>query len=163
MRVHFRRGRPAGGMRGRSRGVCPHQRQQTIALIDRLAARGIYTLFLSTNQVFSGERPHVPADAPVSPVSEYGRQKAEAERVLRSRMANGAPIGVLRLAKVVSPGMALVTNWRQELTARTFNPGLQRHDDGAHPGRDGRYRHLPHDGGSAAGRCPTYGATRRRL
>src|ERR1700722_2207422 len=45
---------------------------QTIALVDLLAARGIYTLFLSTNQVFSGDKAHELADSPVAPVSEYG-------------------------------------------------------------------------------------------
>ncbi len=90
---------------------------QTISLVDRLAAKGVYTLFLSTNQVFSGDCSHVPADAPISPVSEYGRQKAETERMLSARMAGGAPIGLLRLAKVVSPDMALVHRWKQELAA----------------------------------------------
>jgi dTDP-4-dehydrorhamnose reductase len=90
---------------------------QTIALVDLLAARDIYTLFLSTNQVFNGDQPHVPAETPTAPVSEYGRQKAETERMLRVRMASGAPIGVLRLAKVVSPGMALVATWKRELAA----------------------------------------------
>lgn len=91
---------------------------QTVALVDHLTARGIYTLFLSTNQVFSGDKPQVPADAALAPVSEYGRQKAETERQLQARMSGGAPIGVLRLAKVVSPGMALMTSWKQELAAR---------------------------------------------
>ncbi|MBR1282944.1 sugar nucleotide-binding protein [Bradyrhizobium sp. AUGA SZCCT0177] len=86
-----------------------------MALIDLLVARRIYTLFLSTNQVFDGGTPHVAADAPMSPVSEYGRQKAETESLLHKRVADGAPIGVLRLAKVVSPGMALLSTWTQEL------------------------------------------------
>lgn len=90
---------------------------QTLALVDLLTHRGIYTLFLSTNQVFDGERAAMPADAPLSPQSEYGRQKAEAEHGLRARMAEGAPIGILRLAKVVSPGMTLLTGWRTELAA----------------------------------------------
>jgi dTDP-4-dehydrorhamnose reductase len=90
---------------------------RTIALVDLLAARKIYTLFLSTNQVFDGNRPHVPADAPAAPVSEYGRQKAATEQLLRMRMADGAPIGILRLAKVVSPGMPLLAAWRKELEA----------------------------------------------
>ncbi len=90
---------------------------QTLALVDLLMARGVYTLFLSTNQVFNGDEPQVPAEAPTSPVSEYGRQKAETEGALRARMASGAPIGVLRLAKVVSPGMALISTWTQELAA----------------------------------------------
>jgi dTDP-4-dehydrorhamnose reductase len=91
--------------------------ERTLALVDRLTAAGIYTLFLSTNQVFNGDQPHMPAEAPTSPVSEYGRQKAETERALRARVAGGAPIGMLRLAKVVSPGMALVDTWRRELIA----------------------------------------------
>ena len=91
--------------------------ERTIALIDLLAARDVYTLFLSTNQVFNGDEPNVPADTPASPVSEYGRQKAETERVLLSRITSGAPIGVLRLAKVVSPGMPLLAGWTQELAA----------------------------------------------
>lgn len=84
---------------------------QTLALIDRLLARDIHVMFLSTNQVFDGSRAHLPADAPHSPVSEYGRQKARAEAELMQRMQDGAPIAVLRLAKVVSPGMALVRDW----------------------------------------------------
>ena len=90
---------------------------QTIALVDRLVQRGIYTLFLSSNQVFSGDAPHVGAAAPLSPVSEYGRQKAKAEQLLHARMAAGAPVGVLRLSKVVSPGMKLVADWKKELAA----------------------------------------------
>jgi len=91
--------------------------KRTIALVDLLEARGVYTLFLSTNQVFNGGEPHMPAEAPTSPVSEYGRQKAQTERALRARIADGTPIGVLRLAKVVSPGMALASKWTQELAA----------------------------------------------
>src|SRR5882757_563608 len=91
--------------------------KQTVALADMLLAKRIYTLFLSTNQVFDGDSPHVRPDAPVSPVSEYGRQKAHAERLLQTRMSNGAPVGILRLAKVVSPGMSLLTTWKHELSA----------------------------------------------
>jgi dTDP-4-dehydrorhamnose reductase len=91
--------------------------ERTIALVDRLTARGIYALFLSTNQVFDGILPHVPADAPLSPVSAYGRQKATTEAALRQRMDGGAPIGILRLAKVVSRGMALVEGWKRDLVA----------------------------------------------
>jgi dTDP-4-dehydrorhamnose reductase len=91
--------------------------ERTITLMDLLVGRGIYTLFLSTNQVFNGDSPHVPAEAPISPISEYGRQKAEAEQMLRMRIADGAPIGVLRLAKVVSPGMTLLSTWTRELAS----------------------------------------------
>jgi dTDP-4-dehydrorhamnose reductase len=90
---------------------------QTIALCERLIARGVYLLFLSTNQVFDGSTPHVPADAPPAPVSEYGRQKARTEAVLRAHIARGAPVAILRLAKVVSPDMALVRDWLAALSA----------------------------------------------
>ena len=84
---------------------------QTLVLVDRLLARGAYVLFLSTNQVFDGLTPHVAPDGPPSPVSEYGRQKARAEAALRAHMDKGAPVAILRLAKVVSPGMALIRGW----------------------------------------------------
>ena len=90
---------------------------QTQALIERLFARDAYVLFLSTNQVFDGNTPHVAPDAPTSPVSEYGRQKARAEALLRQLMERGAPVGILRLAKVTSPNMALLHGWLDALSA----------------------------------------------
>jgi dTDP-4-dehydrorhamnose reductase len=98
---------------------------QTLTLIDKLLARGIYVLFLSTNQVFDGRVPHVPADAPHSPVSEYGHQKARTEAALQRLIAAGVPVAILRLAKVVSDSMALIDGWIVELAAgrpiRAFN------------------------------------------
>lgn len=90
---------------------------QTLALAERLIARGIYVLFLSTNQVFDGRTPNVSADAPTAPVSEYGRQKARTEAALRAHMARGAPVGILRLAKVVSPQSPILQEWRCALAA----------------------------------------------
>jgi len=90
---------------------------QTLALVERLTARNVYVLFLSTNQVFDGSIAHVCADAPASPVSEYGRQKARAEAALRERMLAGAPIGILRLAKVVSESVPLLHGWVRALSA----------------------------------------------
>src|SRR5712691_2273340 len=84
---------------------------QTIALIERLLQRGIYVLFLSTNLVFDGSRPCVPADAPTSPVSEYGKQKARAEAALDAHAQRGAPIAILRLAKVLSSETTLFRGW----------------------------------------------------
>jgi len=89
---------------------------QTLALIERLTARGIHVLFLSTNQVFDGCTPNLAADAPYSPVSEYGRQKAFVETVLRAQMAHGALIAILRLAKVVSVHMPLFAGWIRDLS-----------------------------------------------
>ena len=69
----------------------------TLRLIDRLLARGIYVVYLSTNQVFDGSMPNVPPDAPVNPISEY------------------APLSILRLAKVISPQMQLLKGWVETL------------------------------------------------
>ena len=89
----------------------------TVELVERLVAREVYVLFLSTNQVFDGGRPQVPAAAPLGPVSEYGRQKARTEIKLHAMMAAGAPVGILRLAKIVAPGMALLRQWQEALAA----------------------------------------------
>jgi dTDP-4-dehydrorhamnose reductase len=91
---------------------------RTIALVDKLAARDVPVLFLSTDKVFDGSHPQVPADTPTNPVSEYGRQKAATEAALRDRVA-GARIATLRLAKVVSPGMPLLRQWIAALKSDT--------------------------------------------
>ena len=90
---------------------------QTIALVERLLDHGVHVVFLSTNQVFDGETPHVAAEKQMHPVSEYGRQKARTEKVLQAHIAAGAPVAVLRLAKVVSPNMALIQDWITALKA----------------------------------------------
>jgi dTDP-4-dehydrorhamnose reductase len=88
-----------------------------VALADKLLAQGIPVLFLSTDKVFDGRRPQVPAETPPCPVSEYGRQKAAAEAALGERRRAGAPVAILRLAKVVSPGMELLRQWIASLRA----------------------------------------------
>ncbi|MGE4167832.1 MAG: WbuC family cupin fold metalloprotein [Xanthobacteraceae bacterium] len=85
--------------------------EQTLRLIDRLTASGIYVLFLSSNQVFDGQSVAVAPTASPRPVSEYGRQKAATERAIFERMAKGAPLGILRLSKVISPNFPLIQDW----------------------------------------------------
>src|ERR1700680_4317341 len=98
---------------------------QTLALAEKCLARGIAVLFLSTNQVFDGRTPHERAEAPHSPVSEYGRQKARAETALLGQMESRAPVAILRRGKVVSATMPLIGGWIKGLTAakpiRVFN------------------------------------------
>jgi dTDP-4-dehydrorhamnose reductase len=98
---------------------------QTLALAEQFLARGIAVLFLSTNQVFDGRTPYQRAEAPHSPISEYGRQKARAEAALLRQMENGAPVAILRLAKVMSDTMPLIGGWIRDLSAakpiRVFN------------------------------------------
>lgn len=85
---------------------------QTTRLVTRLAQRGIYTLFLSSNQVFNGEQPLIGPRAPLCPVSEYGRQKAAAEgQLMAAAAAEGAGWGVLRLSRVLGPATPTIANW----------------------------------------------------
>jgi dTDP-4-dehydrorhamnose reductase len=88
----------------------------TLRLIDRLLARGIYVVYLSTNQVFDGSMPNVPPDAAANPISEYGKQKAQTETELKALMKQGARLSILRLAKVISPHMPLIKQWVETLT-----------------------------------------------
>lgn len=89
----------------------------TLALVEHLAALGVYVLFLSSNQVFDGTRPHVPADAPTCPVSEYGRQKARTENGIGACTRRGSGASILRVAKVISPTMPLLRQWVDALAA----------------------------------------------
>lgn len=91
---------------------------QTLELVDLLVRREIFVVFLSTNQVFDGSRAHIPPGTPHSPVSEYGRQKAAAERRLMREIDNAAPVAILRLTKVVARNMPLIEQWRTSLRAR---------------------------------------------
>ncbi len=84
---------------------------QTLALIDRLTASGMFAIFLSSNQVFDGTSPHMPPDAPAKPVSEYGRQKAATETAIKERMARGAPLAIFRVSKTISSEMKLIRGW----------------------------------------------------
>lgn len=87
-----------------------------VAFAEWLMKRGVPVVFLSTNQVFDGHRPRQRADAPVSPRNVYGRQKAEAEAgILAAATRNGGHAAVLRLTKVIHPGMPLFDGWMADL------------------------------------------------
>jgi len=90
---------------------------QIVSLAEKLLRQGIPVLFLSSNQVFDGSIPFVPPNAPLCPVSEYGRQKARTEEALARHIEAGAPVAILRFAKIVSPGMPLLCQWVSALAA----------------------------------------------
>lgn len=86
-------------------------------LAEALMARGTHVILLSTNQVFDGTLPHPRPDTPPSPVTAYGRSKAAAEgriTALKPHADHPHP-AVLRLSKVVEPGMPLLANWAHQL------------------------------------------------
>jgi len=84
----------------------------TIALAKKLANNGTFVVFPSTNLVFDGSVPFQKAGARMCPKTEYGRQKAEAERQL---LASGDSVAVVRLTKVLPPDMPLFADWVRKL------------------------------------------------
>ncbi|MBI1774202.1 MAG: sugar nucleotide-binding protein [Proteobacteria bacterium] len=85
----------------------------TAALVRQLAADGTHVLYLSTDKVFDGSKSIRPADDPWSPATEYGRQKAAAEREILALDRTA----VLRLTKVLGTGDPLLAGWRRDLLA----------------------------------------------
>jgi dTDP-4-dehydrorhamnose reductase len=86
----------------------------TLTLIRRLLAQDVFTVFLSTNQVFDGETPHFSAETTQSPRSEYGRQKTEVERTL---VRLGGRSAIVRFTKILEPVVPLFEKWRDSLRA----------------------------------------------
>ncbi len=85
-----------------------------VALARELCERGVFVLFLSTTGVFDFTRPYRRHDEAPSPVSAYGRQKAEAERRI---LALDGRTAVLRLTKIMGPDMLLLRIWTADLAA----------------------------------------------
>lgn len=90
--------------------------ERTIELIDEAYGLHAKPVFISTGFVFDGTVGYYPEDAPLSPVNEYGRFKAEVEVHLR----NKAPeTFVLRLDKTVGDTphpQNLFSEWHERLT-----------------------------------------------
>jgi len=92
----------------------------TVAVATELAAQGAFLVFLSTNTVFDGRKPFAAVDDPVNPQTEYGRQKAEAEKQL---LALGRGVAIIRLGKVINPDLPLFQSWITDLKAgKTIHP-----------------------------------------
>lgn len=91
-----------------------------VKVAEILRKQGVFVIYLSTNQVFDGTRPLVTPSNATSPVTEYGRQKAEAERRLKEA---GTVDAIVRLTKVMGPVNALIQGWKRDLLAgRTITP-----------------------------------------
>lgn len=86
---------------------------RTVELAKALVESGAFVTFLSTNLVFDGSKACQPADAPTSPRTEYGRQKAEAETRLA---ALGNQTAIVRLTKVLHPKLPLFLSWERDLS-----------------------------------------------
>lgn len=76
----------------------------------RLGAR---IVAFSSSQVFDGSQPAPLPESPVSPRSEYGRQKVELERGL---LGAGLGATVVRMTKVTGPSWSRLAEWREALS-----------------------------------------------
>ncbi len=85
----------------------------TVELARRLSSGGTRVVLLSTNMVFDGTVAATPADAPRSPMTAYGRMKAEAEEAI---LATCLEAVVLRLTKVLPSTLPLIASWRDAWT-----------------------------------------------
>lgn len=85
---------------------------RTIELIQLLSQRGTFIVYLSSNQVFSGSEPWVPVTANYKPINEYGRQKVNIEKWIKTNCKHWA---IVRLTKVIPPKMPLLQDWSQKL------------------------------------------------
>lgn len=85
---------------------------QTLNIAKTLTRSGVFVIFLSTNAVFDGETAFAKSTMPVSPNSEYGRQKADAEFELL-KLENS--VAIVRFGKILSSDATLLCNWKHDL------------------------------------------------
>ena len=85
---------------------------QTLNIAKQLTRSGVFVIFLSTNAVFNGEIAFAKSNMLVSPNSEYGRQKADAEFELLKLENN---VAIVRFGKILNSDAALLCNWKRDL------------------------------------------------
>jgi dTDP-4-dehydrorhamnose reductase len=85
---------------------------RTLELARYLHAAGSEIVFLSSNLVFDGSDAAPPPGALYSPITEYGRQKAEAEKRLLENLPRTA---IVRLTKVVHSRFSIFQEWLRDL------------------------------------------------
>ena len=91
-----------------------------VKVAEILRKQGSFIIYLSTNQVFDGTQPLITPSSSTSPVTEYGRQKAEAEQSLRKA---GTVDAIVRLTKVMRPVNTLIEGWKKDLlSGNTITP-----------------------------------------
>ena len=89
----------------------------TVQLLRDTVARGLRPVFLSSSFVFDGRRGHYGDRDERSPISEYGRQKAEVETVVERELPDAL---VVRLDKTIGTDPEekhLFSEWRSAAVA----------------------------------------------
>ena len=83
-----------------------------VLLSKKLVRSGSFVLFLSTADVYSKACRQRRPEAPVRPRNLYGRQKAQAEKLLLG--LSSTRVAVVRLSKVYSEQSRFIRNWEKE-------------------------------------------------
>jgi dTDP-4-dehydrorhamnose reductase len=85
---------------------------KSVELGRRFMQNGAHLVYLSSNAVFDGSHSMLDEFAPTSPVTEYGRQKAECEAaLLYAATESPGNCTVVRLTKVVDSAQPLYSGW----------------------------------------------------
>ncbi len=85
----------------------------TLAVVQYLLKQGAFVVFLSSNAVFDGELAFPKIDQSTNPLTVYGKQKAAAEKKLKS--LGGEHLAILRISKVIHPKWPLLLQWVSDL------------------------------------------------
>lgn len=86
--------------------------QQTEVLAKQLVCQGSRVIFLSSDAVYDGSKPYREPSEDYSPITEYGKQKAEIEKRL---LKLSDKITIVRLTKVLSCQSLLIAEWIKDL------------------------------------------------
>lgn len=88
--------------------------QGVVDLVQNLVAKNIFVIYLSTNQVFDGSKPYRRANEPLTPITEYGRQRADVETKIRHWTTSAA---ILRATKIFDSDVPLFRTWVKNMSA----------------------------------------------
>lgn len=87
----------------------------SMAIARHLLSRGVFVVLLSSSAVYDGLTPSPEESLVPSPTTEYGRQKAEAERQLLQLDAGRGNVAIVRLTKVFASSTPVVRGFMQHL------------------------------------------------
>ena len=84
----------------------------TVFLIDELSKRGSHIIYISSSRVFDGNTFMPSIQNNFNPLTEYGRQKAECESLIKS---SSDSLTIVRLTEVIGNEYAIFDKWIKEL------------------------------------------------
>jgi len=87
-----------------------------VAIARQLLEAGTFVIFLSSSAVFDGSEICPEERAPQSQNTEYGRQKAEAERQLMDLDGGRGNVAIVRITKAFSPDTPLIRRFVQHIS-----------------------------------------------